>query len=1007
MTAGAPGNPQAERWARVGEILDAVLDVDAAERERILDERCAGDAGLRAEVESLLRAEAVADARFEAPALEWAGALADGGGFDAAAPEHVRGERIGPWRLVEEIGRGGMGTVWRAERADGAYEQPAALKLIRRGLDSNAILARFVGERSILARLQHPHIARLIDGGIAGDGRPYFAMELVEGEPITDWCDRRRLSVRDRIRLLLSAIDAVQYAHQQLVVHRDLKPSNILVTAAGEVKLLDFGIAKVLDASAGRADAATMTQFGFRMLTPEYAAPEQLRGEAVTTATDVYALGVLLYELLTGLRPTAARGQRGAAAEAPNEASARAPTRPSTQASDAAARLRASTTPRLRRNLRGDLDTIVLRALHEEPERRYRTAEALRRDLLRHLAGRPVHARPDSRWYRLRKFVARHRTGVVAAALVAASLAAGLVATAWQARRAELRALEAGRQAQRAEEVKAFLITVFESGGPREWRGKEPTARELLDAGAKRVDEELAGNPELRAEMQAIIGELYFDQGRLDPAERLLRSSLEQRRELSGEDSESYADSLGKLADLLYVNGDWTQARQAQVQALRILRQRFGEHPRTAAALASLSLTELALGNAVEAIDLQRQALDIDRRALGPSHVRVADDMRILAALLVDRGGGAEAGPLFEQALAIYEKLYGVRSVRYALGLNAQAMFLQKQGETERAATAYRHAADVYREAGDPINLEDAVSHYGAALCSLGRFDEAERYLRESLELVRRNGAAPSRIGIRSVSLGRCLAEAGRFAQAMPLLREGLSLVEQDLGPDHAWTPIALTRYAQSLADQGDVAQAMPLAERAFALFQHQLGADSALGADSLRLLARLRFLAGERAAGMAQARRAWETLDRIDGPRHPLTAAAALDLADLQLQAGEPLQAESRLREVAEIFDAIGDRPDASTARLLLGIAQDRLQRDGEAEKSLRRALTERSDLYGRSSPKTAEAEIRLGSFLLRRGDPVEGRRLLEAARSSVIQQSGATHPLVRLAAAELSKGR
>ncbi len=681
MTAGAPGNPQAERWARVGEILDAVLDAGTAEREQILDERCAGDAGLRAEVESLLRAEAVADARLEAPALEWAGALADGCGFDAAAPEHVRGERIGPWRLVEEIGRGGMGTVWRAERADGAYEQPAALKLIRRGLDSDAILARFVGERSILARLQHPHIARLIDGGIAGDGRPYFAMELVEGEPITDWCDRRRLSVRDRIRLLLSAIDAVQYAHQQLVVHRDLKPSNILVTAAGEVKLLDFGIAKVLDASAGRADAATMTQFGFRMLTPEYAAPEQLRGEAVTTATDVYALGVLLYELLTGLRPTAARGQRGAAAEAPNEASVRAPTRPSTQVSDAVARLRASTTPRLRRNLRGDLDTIVLRALHEEPERRYRTAEALRRDLLRHLAGRPVHARPDSRWYRLRKFVARHRTGVVAAALVAASLAAGLVATAWQARRAELRALEAGRQAQRAEEVKAFLITVFESGGPREWRGKEPTARELLDAGAKRVDEELAGNPELHAEMQAIIGELYFDQGRLDPAERLLRSSLEQRRELSGEDSESYADSLGKLADLLYVNGDWTQARQAQVQALRILRQRFGEHPRTAAALASLSLTELALGNAVEAIDLQRQALDIDRRALGPSHVRVADDMRILAALLVDRGGGAEAGPLFEQALAIYEKLYGVRSVRYALGLNAQAMFLQKQGK--------------------------------------------------------------------------------------------------------------------------------------------------------------------------------------------------------------------------------------------------------------------------------------------------------------------------------------
>lgn len=983
MTGGAPGNPQAQRWARIGGILDAVLDADSAERQRILDECCAGDDGLRAEVEGLLRAEALADARLEVPAFEWAGALANRGAFEAPAPEHVRGERIGPWRLIEEIGRGGMGTVWRAERADGAYEQLAALKLIRRGLDSDAILARFVGERSILARLQHPHIARLVDGGITGDGRPYFAMELVEGEPITDWCDRRCLPLRDRVRLLLSAINAVQYAHQQLVVHRDLKPSNLLVTEEGEVKLLDFGIAKVLDASAGRADAATMTQFGFRMLTPEYAAPEQLRGEGVTTATDVYALGVLLYELLTGQRPTAARGQRGTGTDAPTGAATRSPTRPSAQVSDAAARTRASTMQRLRRHLRGDLDTIVLRALHDEPERRYRTAEALRRDLLRHLAGRPVHARPDSRWYRLRKFVARHRSGVIAAALVAASLAAGLVGTAWQARQAELRALEAGRQAQRAEEVKAFLITVFESGGPREWRGTEPTARELLDAGAKRVDEELAGNPELRAEMQAIIGELYLDQGRRDSAEPLLRAALDARRRLFGEDSDQYADSLQKWAGLLHDKGDLEAAERAQQRVLEILRRTLGEHPRIALALDNLSATRLAMGDSDGAIRLQRQALDIDRRVGAPDG-RIADDLRSLGEMLVDRGRYDEAAPMFTEALAIVTRLYGTDSVRYALALNAQAVLKHKQGDVESAAQAYRTVARIYRQAGDPVNLEDAVNHYGLALCRLGRFDEGERNLRESLALVTKSGEAGRRIGIRSISLAGCLADAGRFEQAEPLFRSGLEALEEDAGPDSVMVGFALREYAEFLAEQGRLREAAPLIDRAVDLFGRQMGADSPQRADSLRVRARVRFGLGDREQALAQAETARKLLLDRYGPKHPMSAEATLDLAVLELLSGDAPKAVDRLQEAEAAFEAMDDRAGAVTARMLRGRALAAVGRAAEAEALLRGALDDRRRLYGQGNIRTAEAAIHLGAFLMTQGNLDEGRPLVEHGRVS-----------------------
>lgn len=997
MSPAAGGTPEAARWAQICEVLDALLDAAPSDHARILDARCANDPSLRAEVEALLEAGLRADERLESPVLEWAGTLVEDP--TETITDRAAGELIGPWRLIEELGRGGMGTVWLAERADGAFEQRVALKLLKRGLDSDAILERFLAERQILARLTHPNIAHLIDGGVAIDGRPYFAMERVDGEPITRWCDARQLPVRERLRLLLAVVDAVQYAHRQLVVHRDLKPSNILVTATGEVKLLDFGIAKLLDADAGRADSATLTQLGFRMLTPEYAAPEQLRGEAVTTATDVYALGVLLYELLAGKRP-------GLPKAGSSESATRLPLRPSTHLADNAAQVRSTSVERLRRTLRGDLDTIILRALHPEPDRRYGSAEALGEDLRRYLDGRTVNARPDSAWYRTRKFVARNRLAVAAGFAVALALAGGLLATAWQAREAQLRADEAEQQARRAEEVMAFLVRIFEAGGPQEWRGKEPTARDLLDAGAKRVDEELAGEPELHAEMLAVIGSLHMDQGQFDRAEALLKRSLDERRQLFGENHETYADSLSRWSSLLYEKGALKDAEQAAIRTAEIFRRKFGDHPQTAQALSALAAVRLDLGDSDGAIQLRRDVLAMRRRTQGSMHADVADASYLLGSLLVDRERYAEAAPLFEEALKIYKQLYGVQSVRYAKGLNAQARLLYSQGETERAADAYRQAADIYRQAGDIGNLEDAINHYGLALCRLGHFDEAERNLRKSLDLARNNPAVISRkIGIRSVSLGGCLTEAGRLAEAEPLLRDGLASVTQDVGPQHAWTAFAQGRLADLLKEKGRIEEAMPLIENAVEMFESQFGANNARAADSQRVLAGLQFAAGKRREGLALARRTLQTLQQAHGIEHPWTAAAALDLAGLELQMDLEKEAEARLREVVPAFDAIGDKPKTLTARMLHGAALTRLGRAAEGEKLLRQTLTERSRMYGANSVKTAEAEIYLGVCLMAQARLEEGRRLLERGRSTFVSQHQADHHVAHFAATELAR--
>lgn len=482
------------RWEEVRERLADLLELPPTQRAEAL--AAIGDPALRAELGELLEA-------------------ADGAGtFLEEAPLSMTGRRIGPYRLSRELGEGGMGVVYLAARADQAFEQKVAVKVLRRGLESADMQARFRRERHILARLEHPNIARILDGGTTEDGVPWLGMELVDGLPIDQWCDQQQLSVADRLRLFQKVCAAVDYAHRNLVVHRDLKPSNILVTDTGEPKLLDFGIAKVLLEGSDLSE----TRSGSTAMTPRYASPEQVRGQGVTTVSDVYTLGVILYELLTGQAPY--RLESGQHAELERVIGGEIPAAPSERVlAGGSPTPTGESATRLARRLRGDLDTILGMALAKEPERRYASVQQLQEDIERHLEGLPVLARRDSRSYRLGRFVRRNLPWVVTGAVFMSFLVGAVVVLGLQAQR--LRA-----ERDKAREVAAVLKELFTMNDPNSSLDHNLSARELLDSSTERV-EKLADQPELKAELLGTLGTVYLAQAEYERAEQLLRQAIQ------------------------------------------------------------------------------------------------------------------------------------------------------------------------------------------------------------------------------------------------------------------------------------------------------------------------------------------------------------------------------------------------------------------------------------------------------------------------------------------------
>lgn len=698
-----------------------------------------------------------------------------------------QGERLGPWRVLGEIGRGGMSVVYLAERADDAFDQRVALKVLDRAPRDREARARFEQERQILASLDHPNIARLLDGGVDGRGLPYIVMELVEGQPIDRYCQDRGLTVDERLALFQVVARAVAHAHRRLVVHRDLKPSNILVTGAGEVKLLDFGIAKLLDPGAAGPWAAPPTRTALRVLTPEYAAPEQVRGEPVTTASDVYQLGLVLYEILTGRRAHDLGSD--SLTEMERVVCVEEPPRPSRLVAHAA----------LRRRLAGDLDAIVRMALRKEPDRRYASPADLVADLERHRTGLPVTAREDGLLYRAGKLVRRHRLAVTAAAAVVLSLVCGLGAALWQAR-------EATREAKKAAEVKDFLVRIFEVANPDESRGRAVTARELLDRGVERI-EALKGEPEVQAEFLAVAGVSYRSLGLYADALPLLERSLHLRRRLHGERSLATADSEFSLGLLLKKQGDSAGAETLYHSALATRRALLPEDDtRVADSLFSLASMAMERDRDREAAALLEEALAIRRKRSGPVHPQAGIILNQLGMLRhrADDLDGAER--LYRESLAIQREALGPVHPEVATSLHNLAALLRRRGRLEEAETMFRQvlALEARLYGKEHPTTADTWGYLGHTLRDQGDFTAAEAAYRRALGINHAGRGALHLATARSrFNLGKLLAMAGRPAEAEPLLHEALARYQSTEGPDHRRTREAAQALAECRAALG------------------------------------------------------------------------------------------------------------------------------------------------------------------------------------------------------------
>ena len=794
-------------WSRIEALFHDALARPEEEREDFVRAASGGDVALVRDVLALLDAEA-------APAAILAGRALDVLPVEAAdlfAPEADAGRRVGPYRLVEEVGRGGMGAVFRAERADGAFDQTVALKLVKRGMDSEAVLRRFRAERRILARLDHPGIARILDGGLADDGRPYLAMEFVEGEPITDHCDRLGLDLGARVRLFLQVCEAVGYAHRQLVVHRDLKPSNVLVTPEGRVKLLDFGIAKVLAGDEADDPMTVLTGPGQMLLTPEYAAPEQVTGAAISTATDVYALGVILYEVLSGQRPYAFDARTPAVIE--HVVRTVEPPRPSTVVGDRPPTTGTSA-DRLRRLLAGDLDTICLTALRKEPERRYTSVEALADDLHRHRDGLPVLARPDTAGYRARKFVRRHRAGIAA---TTASGAVVILVAALAFARVSAERDRAATEAETSREVSAFLASLFEEADPGRALGDTLTVFAALDSGAVRLRTDLAGQPAVQARLLNTVGDIYQGLDQFDAATGAYRDALDAL-DRSGEDDPALrVDVLASLGAFYGSKRLLDEAEIPLTEAVRTARA----HLDPADPLYSEALNRLAdfyrnRTDFDQSEALFREAIDLRRRH-HPGTAELADALNNFALLLAESGRTDEALRLHEEALALRRARLGPVHPMVANSLANLAHGTEAVGRYDEAVRWARQADAIHQVVYSPDHQRTLRNRrtLAEALVGLGRLGEAEPLIEEVRRGTPSEGPGATSYARACVVLAQIRRQQGRFGEAESLAAEAQRIYSDSYGPASLGTARALAERGRIALARGDAEAAQTLLKKA------------------------------------------------------------------------------------------------------------------------------------------------------------------------------------------------
>jgi len=876
-----------DRWREMERIFQATLERPPAERAACLAEACGDDHELRAEVEKLLRADAKAGDFLERPVL----------GAEAGEEEWPSGSAVGSYRLIRKIGEGGMSTVALAERSDETYRKQVAIKFFRLGEERPELLGRFRAERQILASLDHPAIAKLLDGGSTERGTPYYIMEYVEGLPLDAYCDDKRLGIGERLELFRKVCSAVQYAHANLIVHRDLKPSNILVRGDGEPKLLDFGIAKLLDPQS-LSLRVDRTRVDHHLMTPAYASPEQARGDPITTAADVYSLGVLLYELLAGRRPHDL--ERRTLPELLRVIAEEEPPPPSTALSAEVAAARSTTLAGLRRRLEGDLDNIVLKALRKEPARRYSSVEQLSEDLRRHLRGLPVAARPDTLRYRAAKFVRRHRIGVASAALFAAVVISFGAFTAVQSRRLARALAQEEKEAAKAKAASRFLQQTLGAANPFGGVGREVTVLEVLRRAHSTLEESFTGQPETEATVRATLGATYLDLDRLEEAGAQLEKALAIRQRVLGPSHPDVAESLVALGRLLANKGQWERSERLLREAVAMRTSLFGpESLEVADALYPLGKLLLRTGEHARAEEVLRRCLDIRRRLLPASDIRIAWSLRELSVARLWQADHASAEALCREALAVAEAASPSGGPEVAAVLHVLATVMDSKGDLVAAESLFRRVLALRREllGEEHTGVAESLINLAAVLTQQGRHGEAVKLDREAHAIFSGVLGEESReAAAASMNLAIDLIEVGRMGEAEERIRKGLAVHRKIWKGEHEDVANGLDILGGALSRQKRYGEAVIHHREALAIKRSLLGPDHPSTAHTLSTLAGALHLKGEPRSAAPLFQEAIQILTRKLPPDHPELANCRSDYGALLTELSRHEEARDQL---------------------------------------------------------------------------------------------------------------
>ena len=981
-----------DSWQQIWQLFHGALEKEASDRPEFLRQECGDDSELEQAVLDLLARHDESFGLLDQPLSS----LADGAG-------DLVGQSVGAFKIEAELGEGGMGVVYRALQEE-PLRRTVALKLIQFGLNTREVMARFELERRALAVLDHPNIARVFDAGATEEGRPYFVMELVDGFSVTDYCNRNRLSIKERLELFIPVCRAVHHAHQKGIIHRDLKPSNVLVAlhdGKPVPKIIDFGVARAVDS---RRRGTVFTRHGRLVGTPEYMSPEQADLSLdVDVRTDIYSLGVLLYELLVGCLPfdgglRAVPGHRLVDVLREREAP-----KPSSRisalghgAKDVAARRRSDPST-LRRQLKGEVDWVVMRALEKDRSRRYGAASELAQELERLLRNEPVLAGPPGPAYQLRKLVRRHRVAVAGAMLGLTLSGAFTVSTVRQSADLRQALYRAEQEAEKAEQVTGLLVNLFKVSDPGEARGNSILAREVLDRGAEQIHEQLGDQEEIRAELMDVIGRVYGRLGLLSEAEPLLETGLDIRRRTYGTRHRETADSLFHLAELRIWQGRFAEAAALFRRSLEIHREHDEQSTQVATALHGLGEALLKGGKLKDAEPVLEQALDMRHRLSGAWHGETGHVTFALGVCRVELGQFAEGEDLLRRSLAIGEKTLRQDDPELARRMERLALVLLRLGRAAEAEPLSRRAVDLSRRTyGDGhTHTAAALSNLATRLDRMGKIDEVEALYLESLGIWRAQASEnPGLVPVLS-NLGAFYRRRGRIDEAVVHLREAVAVGRRAL-PDSPQLADAMNNLGVALLYQNAEAQSEALHKEALELQRRILGEEHLAVAASLGNLGVLSRRAGRLDEAIDYYHRAVAIEEYNLGEDHPRVARNLYNLAIASRDLGRLADAESVLRRTLEIERrAKGDEhADTALQMAALGKVLSMAGKLEEAEELLRRALAIQRRTLKQGSWWLLLTEHYLGACLVQRREFSEAEAVLLSALEGFTELRGPQAP-------------